>query len=81
MVVTRGMTDSDPHAAIRRDVCTFADERLSDAQRARFVHQLLQRRMAEVRMYLDRLEAYAAKLAQPDQRPPDAAQALDEIAR
>ena len=68
MVVTRGMTDADPHAAIRRDVCQFADERLSDAQRLRFIHQLLQRRMAEVRMYLDRIEAYAATLATRDRR-------------
>ena len=79
MVVTRGMTDADPHAAIRRDVCQFADERLSDAQRLRFIHQLLQRRMAEVRMYFDRIEAYAATLAARDTKAPDAALALAEI--
>ena len=81
MAVTRGMTDADPHASIRRDVCQFADERLSDAQRLRFIHQLLQRRMAEVRMYLDRLEAYAAKLPPRDKRSAEVAQALAEIAR
>jgi hypothetical protein len=81
MAVTRGMTDADPHAAIRRDVCQFADERLSDAQRLRFVHQLLQRRMAEVRMYLDRIEAYAATLGERSRRSPEMAQALDEIVR
>jgi hypothetical protein len=80
MVVTRGMTDADPQAAIRRDVCQFADERLTDAQRLRFVHQLLQRRMAEVRMYLDRIEAYAATLGKRNGQSPDVAQALGEIA-
>ena len=80
MVVTRGMTDADPYAAIRRDVCQFADERLSDAQRLTFIHQLLQRRMAEVRMYLDRIETYAATLATRDRKAPDTAQALEAIA-
>ena len=80
MAVTRGMTDTDPHAAIRRDVCQFADERLTHAQRLRFIHELLQRRMAEVRMYLDRLETYVAKLPAPDRQAPEAAQAFAEIA-
>jgi hypothetical protein len=80
MAVTRGMTDADPHAAVRRDVCQFADERLSDAQRLRFVHELLQRRMAEVRMYLERLEAYAAKLPPRERRTAEVSQALAEIA-
>jgi hypothetical protein len=80
MAVTRGMTDADPRAAIRRDICQFADERLSDAQRLRFIHELLQRRMGEVRMYLDRLEAYAAKLPAGDRMAPDVSQALAEIA-
>jgi hypothetical protein len=80
MAVTRGTTDADPQAAVRRDVCQFADERLSDAQRLRFIHRLLQRRMAEVRMYLDRLEAYAAKLPAEDRRSADVSQALSEIA-
>ena len=37
--------------------CRFADERLSDAQKLRFIHQLMQRQIAEVRMFLDRIEA------------------------
>jgi hypothetical protein len=73
------MTDADPHAAIRRDVCRFADERLSDAERLRFVHELLQRRMAEVRMYLERLEAYTTKLPPRDRQSPAVSQALAEI--
>jgi hypothetical protein len=62
MVVTRGFTDADPHADVRRDVCQFADDRLSDAEKLEFVHSLLQRQTAEVRMFLDRIERYAATL-------------------
>jgi hypothetical protein len=80
MSVTRGMTDADPHASIRRDVCQFADERLSDAERLRFVHGLLQRRMAEVRMYFDRLEAYAATIPPRDRQSSEVSQALAAIA-
>jgi len=79
MAVTRGMTDAEPHAAIRRDVCQFADERLSDAQRLHFIHELLQRRMAEVRMYLDRLEAYIATLPQREHQSSEVSRALAEI--
>ncbi|MEO8302688.1 MAG: hypothetical protein ABI724_01080 [Betaproteobacteria bacterium] len=81
MVMTRGMTDADPHASVNRDVCQFVDDRLSDAQRLRFIHQLLQRRMAEVRMFLDRIEGYAATLDAGDRRVPEVAQALDAIVR
>ncbi len=81
MVVTRGMTGTDPYADVRRDVCQFADDRLSDAQKLDFIHQLLQRRMAEVRMFLDRIEAYAATLDAGDRQSPEVAQALDRIVR
>ena len=37
------MTDEDPHAGARHDMCQFADDRLSDAHKLGFVHQLLQR--------------------------------------
>jgi hypothetical protein len=80
MVVTRGMTDADPHADMRQDVCKFADDRLSDAQRLAFVHQLLQRPMAEARMLLDRIEGYAAALDGRMRQEPEVAMALDGIA-
>ena len=53
MTVTAGMTDSDPRAGFRRDVCHFSDDRLSPAQKLGFVHEVLGREMAEVRMFLD----------------------------
>jgi len=53
----QGMTDKDPHVEARRDMCQFADERLSDAAKLAFVHQLLfQRHMAEARLHLDRIQ-------------------------
>ena len=81
MVVTRGMTGADPYADVRRDVCQFADDRLSDARKLDFIHELLQRRMPEVRTFLDRIESYAATLDASDRQLPDVAQALDRIVR
>jgi hypothetical protein len=62
----RGLTDVDPGADVRRDVCRFADTRMAAADRAHFVHKLLQRPMAEVRMFLEQLEGYAASAAGGD---------------
>lgn len=81
MSVTQGMTDQDPHAHVRRDVCQFVDDRLSDPQRLDFVHQLLQREMAQARVHLDRIERYAKTLDDPARRTPEVAGALDVIAR
>ena len=81
MAATQGMTDRDPHAEVRRDVCQFVDDRLSDAQRLAFVHQLLQREMAQARVHLDRIERYANGLDDPVRRTPEVAEALDVIAR
>jgi hypothetical protein len=80
MTVAAGLTDSDPHAAFRAEVCRFSDDRLSDAQKLEFVHALLGREMAEVRMYLDHLERYAESLPEPERRAPETVAALEEIA-
>jgi hypothetical protein len=81
MTVVSGASDADLHASFRRDVCHFADDRLSAAQKVGFVHQLLRREMAEVRMFLDPIERYAASLTQADRLSPGVAHALDEIVR
>jgi hypothetical protein len=81
MTVAKGASDSDPHESFRRDVCHFADDRLAVAQKLGFVHQLLRREMAEVRMFLDHIERYAASLTSSDRQSPAVARALDEIAR
>jgi hypothetical protein len=81
MTVATGSSDSDRHAGYRQDVCHFSDDRLSAAQKLAFVHQLLGREMAEVRMFLDHIEKYAASLSDTERQEPTVVRALDEIAR
>ena len=81
LAVAQGMTDKDPHADVRRDVCQFVDDRLSDAKRVEFVHQLLQREVSQSRVHLDRIERFSKALSDPARRTPAVAQALDLIAR
>jgi len=79
MTVASGLAASDPDAAHRRDVCHFSDDRLSPAQKLDFVHTLLQRDMAEVRMFLDHLEKYSPALVETTRAEAPASQALDRI--
>ena len=81
MARATGLSDSDPKAAFRRDVCHFSDDRLSAAQKLGFVHELMGREMAEVRMFLDHIEKYSASLSEAERRAPAVSGALDEIAR
>ncbi len=81
MAVTQGMTDEDPQADVRRDVCQFVDDRLSDAQRLGFVHKLLQREMAEARVHLDRIQRYTKALEDPARQTSEVTEALGTIAR
>ena len=80
LTLTRGSLDSDPDAAFRRDVCQFLDDRISPVQRAQFVHALLHRDMAEVRLFLDRLERYAASVAQRQDSSAELTRSLAAIA-
>ena len=73
---TRGSIDSDADAGFRRDVCQFLDDRLSPVQRAQFVHRLLGRDMADVRLFLDRLERYVVSLRPAQARTPEIANEL-----
>jgi hypothetical protein len=81
MARATGLSDSDPNASFRRDVCHFSDDRLSAAQKLGFVHELMGREMAEVRMFLDHIEKYSASLSEAERRAPAVSGALDEIAR
>ena len=81
MVAVSGLSQSDPHAAYRRDVCQFMDDRPSPAGRLRFVHSLLQRDMAEIRMFLERIEGHFASLTDSERQDPAVSTALGEIAR
>jgi hypothetical protein len=80
MVAIRGMTAGDRQAAMREDVCKFADDRMTDAQRLAAIHQIMQRPTAESRMLLDRIEAYTESLDDAKRKQPDVAQALERIA-
>ena len=81
LVVANGLSDPDPRMAYRQDVCHFSDDRLSPEQKLAFVHQLLRREMAEVRMFLDRIEQYSASLTEADRQAPAVSRALENIAR
>jgi hypothetical protein len=80
MVVTRGLTATDPQFARRRDICRISDDRLSTAQKLAFVHELLRREMAEVRLLLDRMEEYVGSLGAMERQRPEVAGALAAIA-
>jgi hypothetical protein len=80
MTVARGLSDSDALAGLRRDVCQFDDDELSPAQKLRFVHRLMRRDMAEVRLFLDRIEKYVTSVTDTERQLPDVSQALSEMA-
>ena len=71
MIAVAGLTDADPHAAFRSDMCSLADDGSTDARKLAFLHNVLQRDVTEARMFLDHLERYAASLS-PAQRQLDA---------
>jgi hypothetical protein len=79
MVATRGMSSGDPLAGMRRDVCMFADDRMTDGQRVDGIHRLLKRPAAQVRMTLDRIERFIATLDENKRERPDVAEALQRI--
>jgi hypothetical protein len=62
-------------------MCQFADERLSDASKLGFVHELVRRHVGEARLYLDRIQRLTRSLAEPARRTAAVAQSLDTIAR
>ena len=80
LTLTRGSTDADPDAAFRRDVCRFVDDGMSMAAKVDFVHALLDRDMAEVRLFLDRLGRFTASLKGDVLEHPDVASALGTLA-
>ena len=81
MAATRGMTGKDPHIEAREDMCQFADDRLSNATKLAFVHEILQRHIGEARLNLDRIQRLTASLDERTRKTPAVAQALEDIAR
>ncbi len=79
MIAVAGLTDADPHAGFRRDMCGLADDRPSDTQKLVFVHEVLRRDVTEVRMFLDHIERYAASIGPAQRLVPEVAAALGAI--
>ncbi len=84
MVAIAGLTGADPDVGLRHDICGFADERPTQAQKVSFMHEVLRRDKTEVRMFLDHLERFVASLdlaVNPaPRRLPEVTAALDAIA-
>lgn len=80
MSVTEGLGDQGSRAGAREEMCRFVDDRTSTAQKLRFVHELLQGPMAEVRMHLDRIRRLVSALDARARQTPEVARALQHIA-
>jgi hypothetical protein len=80
LTMTSGLASGDPQTSYRRDFCQFSGDGLASPAKAAFVHQVLERDMAEVRIFLDRIEKYTASLSPFDRDDPAVAQALAAIA-
>jgi hypothetical protein len=81
MVAVPGLTDADPHAAFRGDMCSLADDKPSAVQKIDFVHRVLQREPGEVRLFIDHLERYVESIGAAQRLAPDVAAALGAIER
>jgi hypothetical protein len=79
LTFTSGLRASDPQAAFRADVCRFVDERITLAQKLRFVHAVMTRSMAETRMFFVRIERLLASIDDEARGVPAVAEALAEI--
>ncbi|MGE4241942.1 hypothetical protein [Ramlibacter sp.] len=80
MVAVRGIGNDDALMPLRQDICMFADDRPTVAQRLDSVHELLKRPVAESRLLLDRLENFTEALTPEKRQEPEVAQALQRIA-
>jgi hypothetical protein len=70
MIAVSGSSESDPRGVYRRESCQFVDDRLTPAAKLEFIHGLLRRDMAEVRMFLDRIEGLFASLSESERQAP-----------
>jgi hypothetical protein len=80
MTATRGMGNDPSLAPLRGDICSFADDGMTEARRVDAVHDMLKRPMAESRLLLDRIEHFTAKLDATQRQQPQVAQALERLA-
>lgn len=80
LAATSGVVASESQATARADMCEFADDRRSDAQRLAFIHRLLQRPMAAVHLHVERIERTLERLDGAARARPEVALRLDAIA-
>ena len=80
MAAIRGLRASDRQAAYRQEVCQFFDDRLSPAQTLDFIHGILRRDVAEVSMFLERIEHFSTSLTESERQSPSFVRALDALA-
>jgi hypothetical protein len=80
LTVTPGLSGNESQASLRRDACQFIDDRLSAEQKIEFMHQVLKRDMAEVRMLLGHLERFANSVGTAQRVLPKTAAAFEKVA-
>ena len=80
MTATSGIAPSDARADTRRDVCRFFDPDETASQKLAFIHRLLGRDMAEVRMFFEHIERFMASLTEADRRSPSFVRELAALA-
>ena len=80
MVSVPGLTDGDPHAGFRADMCRLADDEPGVVHKIAFVHEVLRRDVTQVRMLLDHLERFVDSLDPQTRQRADVAAALAAIA-
>jgi hypothetical protein len=80
MAASAGVTEGDARHPSRVEMCHFADERRSQADKLVFVHGLLQRPLLEVYQHLDRIQRLTRSLDDEARQAPAVARALDLIA-
>lgn len=81
MAAAAGVTEGDARHPARLEMCRFADDRQSEADKLEFVHGLLQRPMLEIYQHLDRIQRLTLSLDDETRHAPAVAGALDVIAR
>ncbi|WP_128001728.1 hypothetical protein [Piscinibacter defluvii] len=79
MISVAGLTEADPHAGFRAEMCSLADDR-PEAQKLEFLHRLLQREASDARMLLEHVERYLAGLGPARRTQPEVAEGLARIA-
>lgn len=79
MSTARGVTEADPQWQARQDLCRFADDRSSEADKLVFVHQLMQQNLAQGRLHLERIQTLLGTLDAQTRQSPAVAQALAAI--